>query len=190
MGIAPGAKIIPIRFLGQSGGTLAGAIDAIEYVKSTPAKIINASWGGNGCSQILSDKIASLNEHGILFVVAAGNSGSNLDRFPEYPAAFKHAHQITVGSVSPLGGMSNFSNYSLSLVHIFAPGFEIMSALPNNKTGSASGTSMATPFVAGALALFKSQNPSRTNLELKDELLKSIVRRSDYQNITRGRLQF
>jgi subtilisin family serine protease len=190
LGMAPAAKILPVRFLGKDGGTLNDALLALDYVKNSKANIVNASWGGTGCSKILEEKIAALAEKNILFVVASGNSGSNLERYPEYPAAFILPHQITVGSVSPLDGMSSFSNYSKKLVHIFAPGYEIYSSIPGGGFSSQSGTSMATPFIAGAAALLVGQNSNKTVNEIKDGVLSFISPDSDYQNTTRGRLSF
>jgi subtilisin family serine protease len=86
--------------------------------------------------------------------------------------------------------MSSFSNYSKKLVHIFAPGYEIYSSIPGGGFSSQSGTSMATPFIAGAAALLVGQNSNKTVNEIKDGVLSFISPDSDYQNTTRGRLSF
>lgn len=187
LGMAPQAKILPVKFLDETGGTLSAAIQAIGYAATRGAKIINASWGGSGCSEILRDKIAEVTAQGILFVVASGNSGNNIDKFPEYPAAFQDTLQITVGAISPFLGMTNFSNYSDQLVHLFAPGQDIVSTVPGG-VASLSGTSMATPFVVGAAALILSANPSLSLPQLREKLLKAVVQDNNYRNVTRGRI--
>lgn len=187
-GIAPQAKILPLKFIDSNGGTLSGAIEALEYARRAGVHIINASWGGPACSRSLSDKIKDVTNEGIIFVTAAGNSGQNLDLRPEYPAAFSHFLQLTVGSSGIMDGMSSFSNYSRRLVHLFAPGFDITSTLPGQAVGRQSGTSMATPFVAGALAVLRSAQPTATPEELIDALLSSVDTNPTYQNATQGRL--
>ncbi len=186
LGMAPQAKILPLKFIGPQGGTLSGALEAMDYARQRGVRIINASWGGDACSKILSDKVAELGRAGVLFVTAAGNSGHNLENFPEYPAAFLNPLQLTIGSVSTYGGMSDFSNYSRRYVHLFAPGYEITSSLPGGQIGAMSGTSMATPFVAGAAALLLSKDPHMNVQKLHDLVEKATVQDSNYLNITHG----
>jgi subtilisin family serine protease len=188
LGIAPEAQILPIKFIGTSGGTLSAAIRSMDYAKERGAKVINASWGGTGCSQILRDKIIELGRSGILFVTAAGNSGRNIDLLPEYPAAYTETLQITVGAISPFLGMTNFSNYSRNRVHLFAPGQSIISTVSGGGYASMSGTSMAAPFVAGAAAALLSARPDMSLIELREQLLKSTEFNANYSNITQGRM--
>lgn len=187
-GLAPGAKVLPVKFIGATAGSLDGAIKSLEYARKMKVKIVNASWGGPGCSKALSDKIRDVTNDGIIFAVAAGNSGANLDVAPEFPAAYRHSLQVTVGSSGMADGMSSFSNYSRTLVNIFAPGFNIFSTLPNNQIGAESGTSMATPYVAAALALLWSSRPAATAEEVISAMYASVVKNTDYMNSTEGRL--
>lgn len=188
-GIAPKAKILPAAFLGPEGkGSIDDAIRAIRYSVDRGAKIINASWGGSGCSVTLRDEVRGLQAKNILFVSAAGNSSAHLDTWPEYPASFEGLSQLTVGSVDKNSQMSSFSNYSQRFVHIFAPGGGITSTTPGNQYATFSGTSMATPFVSGAAALIWAKNPHFSAIDVRNEILKSIIVRSDYQNQTHGRL--
>ena len=190
LSVAPQAKIMPLKFLGSSGGSLSDAIEAINYAVDNGAQIINASWGGPGCSVILKDRIQKLSEEGVLFVAASGNNGNNLDLAPEYPAAFSGAAQITVGSITAFGGMSSFSNYSDQLVQLFAPGSAIASTVPGQQIMEMSGTSMATPFVSGAAAVLWSINPQWSVTDIKNAILKSVRVKSHYRNSTRGTLDF
>jgi len=187
-GVAPEAKIIPLAFLGPSGGDLFAGMRAIDYAVKRGVSAINASWGGNICSTLLRDQIVSLVQKNIVFVVAAGNSGRDLERFPEYPAAFNLPSQITVGSIGQSNLRSDFSNYGSELVHIYAPGWDIVSSVPFNTYESMSGTSMATPFVTGAVAILRGSRPQSTISQIRQALYLSANKESFYQNASRGRL--
>jgi thermitase len=174
-GVAPGAKILPLDFMDGGSGYTSDAIEAIEYAKSMHARVINASWGSSFCSKILNDTIDTLARENILFVAAAGNSGQDLSRYPEYPAAFTSASQITVGAITQRGIMASYSNYG-DLVDVMAPGDQIYSSYLNHDYMYLSGTSMATPFVTGLAALLVSQNPNVTAVELKNVIMDSVTK--------------
>ncbi len=174
-GMAEQAKVLPLRFINASGGGSVGsAIQAIQYAVAAKAKVINASWGGSDCSTALQQEIAGLEAKGVLFVAAAGNDGKNLDSAPSYPAAFGFSGQLTVLATTELDAQAEFSNYSFTLAQIGAPGVGIISTVPNKGTKSLDGTSMATPFVAGAAALLFGLNPAATVAQVKNALVKSI----------------
>lgn len=188
-GIAPKAKILPLQFIdGSGGGTLFNAMRAIDYASERGAKIINASWGGSGCSKLLHDQILGLQDKGVIFVAAAGNSDANIDYAPEYPAAYNLVSQITVGAVGLFDSRADFSNYGDQAVHLFAPGVDIVSTIPGGKMAALSGTSMATPIVAGALADLLSLHPSATIAQLRSALYQASVHSSSYRNASQGRL--
>lgn len=187
-GIAPGAKILPVKFLGARGGTLSAALKGIDYAAARGAKVINASWGGPGCSQSLRQKMSDLIAQNILFVVAAGNSGVNLDKNPEYPAAFNLPLQLTVGALSERLNLDYYSNYSTSLVHIFAPGSGIVSTMPDGGYASLSGTSMATPFVSAAAALIMAARPDFTLSQVRSAILTHVETDTHYLNTSKGRM--
>ncbi len=177
LGIAPKAKLLPLDFMNDAGaGTIAGAVAALEYAVSRGARVINASWGGGECSQTLRESMQSLENKGVLFVVAAGNSGTNLDREPEYPAAFNTSGQLTVAAASTRDILAGFSNYSYSLVHLAAPGVDIFSTIPGNQTAVMRGTSMATPFVSAAAALLFSFRPNATVEDVRLALTRGVDR--------------
>ena len=186
-GVAPHAQLIPANFMNSEGqGTLSAAIQAIHYVAARGARVINASWGGSMCSQTLKDTVAELDRQGILFIVASGNDGANLDITPEFPAAFQFENQITVAASMASDRLADYSNTSFTAVHLAAPGDQIFSTIPSGG-GSLSGTSMATPFVTGAVAVLWSARPNATHLQVKQALLNSVDVRS-YRVATRGRL--
>lgn len=127
-GINHKVTILPVKFM-ESAGDVAAEIAAIRYAVKMGARIINASYGDITYSQAERDVIQELSEKGILFVCAAGNGGWDLERTPLYPAAYGLPNMIVVGSVTRDDKLSQFSNYSSSVVHIAAPGGE-NTALP------------------------------------------------------------
>jgi len=165
-GIAPGATVIPVRVLDCNGsGTLSGVIAGIDWAiqdhTTTPA-VLNMSLGG-GLSGILDAAVQRAVDDGITVVVAAGNSGATAqpDACAYSPAAAPNA--ITVGSTTTTDTRSSFSNFG-DCVDVFAPGSAIKSAWHTGTTATStiSGTSMASPHVAGVAARILSANPTFT----------------------------
>lgn len=169
VGVAPNVKIMSLSFLGKNGGSTSNAILAINYARDNGAHIINASWGGGSYSQALKDAIESF---GGPFVAAAGNSGVNTDSAPHYPSSYTSSNIVSVAAVANTGQMPSFSNYGLASVDVGAPGVDIVSTYPGGYAYM-SGTSMATPHVAGVLALMKSIKPEATTSELIQALYSS-----------------
>ncbi len=197
-GIAPEAVILPISFLGLKGeGPVSGAEKALRYAQQMGARIINASWGGIPCvgTEQLYAIIQSFEKENVLFVTSAGNNGSNLDYFPEYPASFGFPNQLTIAAVGTLDFQSRFSNYSRNSVDLAAPGDKIDSlAAPTGCESDCplyvrmSGTSMASPLVSGAAALLWSQFPEASVFEIKESLMAGVDPISGLATITEGRL--
>lgn len=186
VGMAPGAKILPLNIMDdRGGGSLSAAVFAIQYAKEQGAKVINASWGGAICAETLKKMIASLAEQEVLFVAAAGNDGVDIDIFPEYPAGFGLANQITIGASMPSGLMAAFSNYSPNRVHVLAPGHQILSSVPGGWM-PASGTSMAAPFVSGLAALLWSKYPEATLQQIKKAIISSVKTPQNYTPVQSG----
>jgi subtilisin family serine protease len=176
-GVAPLAKLLPLRFMDDNGaGSVSGAVEAIQYAVDRGAKVINASWGGSMCSSSLREAIADLQNKGVLFVAAAGNSGANMDweSQREYPAAFTSSAQITVGSTTVDDIRSYFSNFSWNFVHLMAPGSSIYSLYKGNSTRVLSGTSMAAPFVSGAAAVLWGYRPTATAAQIRQAIFAGV----------------
>ena len=190
-GVAPEAQLIPAAFLDDSGGgTLGDAILAMQYAASRGARVLNASWGGSGCDDSLARAFGELSAKGALLVVAAGNSGLDIDVRPFFPASFDLAGQITVGANDMYDFMTSWSNSGFRLVHLTAPGDAIFSTGVNNGYLSMSGTSMAAPFVAGAAAVLWSARPQASSVQIKQALLAGVDRTPGKlsKTLTRGRL--
>ncbi|MBO0719537.1 MAG: S8 family serine peptidase, partial [Blastocatellia bacterium] len=155
----------------------------------------NNSWGGGGFSQALQDAIERANQAGILFVAAAGNGGSdgvgdNNDTTPNYPSNYPNANVIAVAAISSTGGLASFSNFGAATVDIGAPGVGIISTTAFNNYSNYSGTSMATPHVTGACALYASVHPGASAAQIKNAILSSAVTTPSLagRTVTGGRL--
>jgi subtilisin family serine protease len=174
-GVAPKAKLIVFDFFTDDGdGSVFDAIAAIEAARAAGAKIINASWGGPGCSRSLEEVVNQLAKHNILFVTAAGNESSNIDRIPSFPASYSASSLIAVGAMTADNLTAGFSNFGQK-VHLVAPGANIVSTYPLPEgLAIEHGTSMAAPFVSGAAALLWSAFPQATALQIKTAMISSI----------------
>lgn len=161
------ARILPLKFLDASGsGSTSAAVNLIYYAADSGAKVINASWGGAGYSQSLSDAIQYAGSKGAVFVAAAGNSGTDDDASPFYPASYPLANIVSVAAVDSAGGLAGFSNYGKTSVDVAAPGVDILSTTLGGGYGWLSGTSMAAPHVSGVLSLLAGQHPEYTAQQL------------------------
>ncbi|KIL49824.1 S8 family serine peptidase [Jeotgalibacillus soli] len=164
-GVAPNANIMPIDvFNGYDGAYLSDVIDAIYYAVDSGADIINMSLGGYEYSSNENDAIQYAHQRGVLVVAAAGNDNVN---YPSYPASYNNV--ISVASTTASDGRSYFSNFG-PYVDIAAPGSSVYSTLPFDWYGEMSGTSMASPVVAGVAALVLASEPQLTNTQLATRL--------------------
>ncbi len=166
-------SIMGVKFLDSTGtGTFAGAIDAIEFAVQAKAafaqthtanvRVLSNSWGSTGFSQGLSDEINRAAANGMLFVAAAGNSLSDNDQTPFYPASYAAPNIIAVAATDFGDQLASFSNYGHTSVHLGAPGVNILSTTLGGTYQYFSGTSMATPHVSGAAMLLLSVCPVNT----------------------------
>jgi thermitase len=159
-GVAPGISLMPVRFLGADGsGDLMGAVKAIDYAIDNGADIISASWGAEVSEAQMRPVLEAIERaeaKGVIFVAAAANNGKNNDLTAVYPSNAKTA--ISVSASQEDDNKPSWSNYGRRKVSLAAPGVKILSTLPDNKYGLLSGTSMATPAVAGLVALLVSHS--------------------------------
>jgi subtilisin family serine protease len=186
-GVNAHVQILPIKFLKDNGsGSLEAALKSIDYATARGVDIMSNSWGGGGRSQALFEAIERAKDAGITFVVAAGNSNSNNDKKPTYPANYKVDNVISVGALDGKGERASFSNYGEKTVHVFAPGVKIYSTVQGNRYKKMSGTSMACPHVAGVAGLLLASEPNLTYSDIKERLMGTSVISTDLNKYTRS----
>ena len=197
VGVAPQAKLFAVKVLNKNGsGTWSGVICGIDWVAANATalniKVANMSLGGGGSSDdncgntnndALHKAICKARDKGVTFVVAAGNSNTNANT--SVPAAYNDTvitvsaladSDGTAGGTGPTTGygaddtFATFSNYG-SVVDIGAPGVKIYSTWKGGTYNTISGTSMATPHVAGAAALYIKSNPGATWTQVRNALV-------------------
>ena len=173
-GVAWGVKLMGCKFLSDTGsGTDSDAIRCIDYARSKGAKVLSNSWGGGGASTSVQASIERCRSAGVLFVAAAGNESNNNDSFASYPASYTADNIVSVAATTKSDGLASFSNYGSVSVDLGAPGEGIYSTVASSNSAYAiySGTSMATPHVAGVLAMLVAQFPSESYSSLITRLL-------------------
>ncbi len=218
-GVAPQAKIMALRFITEKGqGSTEAAIKAIDYAVANGAKIINASWGGEKGDEddsALVEAIERAEKAGVIFCAAAGNGRPNAaktasegfdndsDAKPMIPATLKISNIVSVAAIDDQEQLGKFSNWGVRSVKLGAPGVKILSTVPGDRyqdtvidlpmfgiTAHWDGTSMATPHVAGALALAWSDHSSWKYNEVVDAVMKATKPVSALKGkvVTGGRL--
>jgi subtilisin family serine protease len=173
-GVAWHVKLMVLKFIGPQpdgsgyNGKTSDAIKSINYViterkRGINVRVINASWDGRKNAQGLHDAIAAAGQAGIVFVCAAGNGNIGLDNdvSPVYPAAWNDIPSlISVSALDDQDNLAYFSYFGHQTVGVGAPGVNVMSTLPIDSYGQNSGTSMASPHVAGIAVLLAAHEPS------------------------------
>ena len=171
VGVVPGAPIRGVRVLGCNGsGSTSGVIKGIDYVTANAIKpaVANMSLGGSA-STALDDAVKKSVDSGVVYAIAAGNSGDNACNYSPARAGTKDG-VITVAATDPNNNEASFSNFG-ACVDVWAPGVNILSTKKGGGTTTMSGTSMASPHAAGTAALFLSThlaaNPATIESALK-----------------------
>lgn len=178
-GLAPGVKIMPVKVMNASGqGSSLDIATGIRWAVDHGAQIINLSLGASMASEVIREAIHYALGKGVTVVAAMGNDGGTIRSYPAADAPNMEG-LIAVGATDRGDGRAYFSNYG-SWITVAAPGYDILSTLPTyavqlNPSGQAygplSGTSMATPYVAGLAALLKSQQSARQPADIKAALI-------------------
>ena len=186
-GIAYEASLMPLKVLGNAGGTVADIAEAIKFAADNGADVINMSLGGPGESQLLEEAINYAYQKGVVLIAAAGNANQNS---ASYPARYPHV--IGVAALDSVGEKAPYSNFGAG-VDISAPGGtgngagRILQETINPETGEAvfvgfQGTSMAAPHVAGVAALVKAAGVKEPDEVLSVLKQSSRVRQDDTLN--------
>lgn len=158
-GMAPNASILAVRVLDANGsGSLADVASGIRYAADQGAKVISLSLGGPSSATTLQDAVNYAAGKGSVVVAAAGNESTSAPSYPGYYSA-----AIAVAATDRNDALASFSNYG-SWVDVAAPGVSILSTVPGGGYANLSGTSMATPLVAGVAGLLASQGKSASQI--------------------------
>lgn len=157
--IGAGISIISVKATGNNdnSNSITAGYQGIQYSVAAGARVINCSWGGTGFSQTAQNIVTNAWNNGCIVVAAAGNDNVST---MFYPAAYTNA--LSVASTTTNDVKSSFSNYG-TWIDVSAPGSTIRSTIPNNTYSNMSGTSMASPMVAGLLGLMLSHYPAMSN---------------------------
>ncbi|MDD2943729.1 MAG: S8 family serine peptidase, partial [bacterium] len=191
-GIAPGVKLLPLKFMDSNGfGSVSGAIKAINYAiemkhRGVPIRVLNNSWGTDNYSHALYETIKKAGEAGILVVAASGNSSSDNDVTPIYPASYDLPNLISVAASDSQGNLSRFSSYGKYRVALAAPGENILSTYPGDEYKYMSGTSMAAPHVTAVAALLFSYKPHYTPEQTSLALVATAKKLPQLKNMVSG----
>src|SRR5262245_2214279 len=201
-GVNWNVTMISAKFLGPQGGYISDAIAALNYLRDLKVRhglrivATNNSWGGGGYSSGFHTAMLKAAKEGILFVAAAGNSGANNDASASYPSnystltgtlsepAASYEAVIAVAAIDSGGSKASWSSYGATTVDLGAPGVSVLSTVPTNGYAYYSGTSMATPHVTGAVALYASAFPAATASEIRSALLGNTLPTASLNGIT------
>jgi subtilisin family serine protease len=172
-GVAYSAKIMPVKVVNKGGYAFQSNIAAgIRYAADNGADVINLSLGSNYYSSEIEQALQYASQRDVVIVMAAGNEAAGM---PIYPARLADQAGIAVGAVNSGRQVADFSNRpGAVLSYVNAPGVDIFSTLPFGRYGYNTGTSMATPFVAGVAALVRSANSTLTAAQIEDILVQTV----------------
>ena len=183
-GVAYEAQIMPVKVLGDNGsGSYEGIANGIVYAVQNGANVINMSLGSPDLAPVIKDAIAYASSQGVIVVSAAGNES---EAEPSTPARYAVDYGVAVGAVGRSNNFADFSNQAgnnSSMIYVTAPGKGIFSSIPNGRFDTWNGTSMATPHVAGILALMLDANPNLTDAQARQIIASSTT---DSPNITKN----
>lgn len=174
-GICWSAKVMPVKFMNAKGkGSTSDAIAAIQYAVKKGFKIVNGSFGSSSKSSALHDVVDYAQDHKVLLVFAAGNNGQNIDKHPEYPAAYTDSNILAVAATTDEDKLASFSNWGSTGVDVAAPGDNVLSTYLGGGYKNLSGTSMAAPYAAGVAAMLRKQEPNATYGQLRKAIREKV----------------
>jgi len=186
-GVADRVWIMSVRTVPDGDERDKDVANAIRYAADRGARVVNMSFGKaySPHKKVVDDAVKYAMSKDVLLVHAAGNEGKNLDHANNYPNRVYADSSGQAGAWIEVGAsgwqndstlVASFSNYGKTTVDVFAPGVKIHSTIPGSKYIDESGTSMASPVVAGLAALIREYYPKLTALQVKDIILKSVTK--------------
>lgn len=180
-GVNWNSQLLGVKISEGERVSLLAAVSGTLYATEKGARIANHSWGGPRRNPILEDVMKS---SPMLHVCAAGNSQKDSDEHPFYPAGFDSPNIVSVGASTRRDDPLFFSNWGANTVDVHAPGARVYSTLPIHKYDELSGTSMASPHVAGVAGLIVNQFPDITNEAIRDRLMFSSDPLENMRNLS------
>lgn len=189
-GLAPRARIMTVKVFDAAAAARASALArAIRYAVGEGARILNVSLNGEATTSELTDAVRFAGEQGATIVASAGNDGRDIEAQPSYPVSLPDPAILGVTATTKQGGLLQAANHGSRSVDLAAPGALILSTARGSRYDLTAGTSMAAPFVAGALALLSAARPDLSQPQLREALLASSARTSSLADrVSAGRL--
>jgi subtilisin family serine protease len=199
-GIADHVQIMSVRTVPDGDERDKDVANAIRYATDNGAKVFNMSFGKaySPDKKVVDEAVKYAMSKDVLIVHAAGNESENLDKEKNYPNRIYKDSSGSAGAWIEVGAsgwkndetlVASFSNYGKTTVDVFAPGVQIHSTLPNSTYGDESGTSMASPVVAGLAALIREYYPKLTALQVKEIIMKSVVKPTQLVKVKDGEIE-
>ncbi len=189
-GVAPKASFMVLKYFDPkslSDKNITNTVRAIDYAVNNGAQIINYSGGGFGKNPLEEMAIKRAKDKNILFVAAAGNEATNSDKNSFYPASYDLSNIISVASLTQESNLVESSNFGIETVDIAAPGKNIYSALPGGRYGFMTGTSQATAFATGVLAMMLTVYPDINSAE---KLIQYLVSTGSVEENLNGKTKY
>jgi subtilisin family serine protease len=190
-GVNWNVSLMALKYLGANGtGVTSDAVECLSYVANMKAdkginiRVTNNSYGGSSFSQAMLDAIQATEDQGILFVAAAGNDAEDSDSLAQYPSSYDLPSIVSVASIDRNANLAGTSNYGLESVDIGAPGVSILSTSSASGVDTLSGTSMASPHVAGVAALLSAHDANLAWQQVKGRMLDTAVSAPSLQGRT------
>jgi len=175
--MAPMARLLDVKALGNQGdGRQSILVSAIRFAVDRGARIINLSVAGAATDSQVRSAIAFAASHGVLVVTAAGNEGSDIDRYPSYPAAYRLPNLLAVAASDGTGALIASSDYGRRDVTLAAPGLDVPTVSDSGAPIAATGTSPAAAEVSGVAALALAEEPWLSVPELRDAVVEAGTR--------------
>lgn len=179
-GVAPESSILPIKFMEGTSGNSDDAAASLKYACDKSVQIVNCSWAMSTNNTALYDVIKD--NPNILFVCAAGNEGTNLDKYMIYPASYDLDNIIVVTAINNQGKLYDSAGYG-SYVTIAAPGQDIFVKFTDKENGYVDGTSVATAYVSGIASLMLSVNSELTPTDIKQIIIETATTTPDLKGL-------